>query len=160
MDTCHHHFLIALCSQSLYFLSHIFHGTARQRPSHMWDNTVCAILVAAILYFQIRAGVPRPVRLLAESKSSACRLQTFVQCLHGLFDFADNVRLICIGQEQIHRPVHFISGFGRVHVTAGRHHQSLWIQFSGTVQHLSGFAVRHIGYRAGIDHIDIRNLSE
>ena len=74
------------------------------------------------------------------------------------FQKADQILFFIIPDYNIYILIQLTHIRLRLHITAGRYDHCIRILFSGTMDHLSGLAVRHIGHGACIDHIDIRIL--
>ena len=53
MNSCQYNLLISIICQCPYFIRYIFHGTAADSSTCIWNNTICAKLVASILNFNI-----------------------------------------------------------------------------------------------------------
>ena len=53
MNSCQYNLLISVICQCAYFIKHIFHGTAADSSTGIWNDTICAELITSILNFNI-----------------------------------------------------------------------------------------------------------
>ena len=162
MDSGQYDFLITICSKCLYFLDHIFFGTASHSSSCIWNNTVRAELITSVLYFDIRSCMlsctAQMKILILLCMSDINKISCSFSLLFVLFEDLHNIFLFIITNHNINAIVHFL--ILSLHITAGCHYDCIRIHLSCLVQHLSGLTVRNVCNCACIDYINICTFFE
>ena len=165
MDTGQHNLLAAAPGEHAHFIQHIVHCPAPHPSTGKRNNTVCAELIAAILYLDIRpCACFRAANL--EILIFFCMIDVNLvrECLCILFfpavllilsEHGEQLSFPVIAEHDVNRRILLGRAVRRLHVAAGRHDNCIRIHLACPVQHLSGFAVGDIRHRARIDHIDI-----
>ena len=72
----------------------------------------------------------------------------------------NQLMLFIVPDHDVDRLIHEGLRLLGLHIAPGSHNDRIRILLLRPVQHLSGFAVRHVGHRTGIDDVDIRILRE
>jgi len=66
-----------------------------------------------------------------------------------------NVFFLVVSKHQVYRLILFQLALIGLHVASGGYHYGIRVHLLRFVEHLAGFTVCNIGYRTGIDHINI-----
>ena len=166
MDTGQHQFLKTIFCQSAGFQLYIFQFTASHPASGIWNNAITTELVASVLYFQKCTGMLGRMDDRQFFIFLLCMINiqhTFLFCAMVSFISRQHIKkilLFIISDNNINGCIRFCLLRRCLDITACCHHDRTRIHFFRLMDHLSGFAIRDIRHRTGIDNIHIRPVME
>ena len=179
MNSCQYNLLISVICQCTYFIKHIFHGTAADSSTGIWNDTICAELITSILNFNISSCMIsrlRQVKILVLFCLSDlfhldlcfsviflvlcilfifCYVTICIVCSFILFQCFDQILLLIISKHNVNAIIHLNLFFLRLDITSCSDNNCIRIHFSRPVQHLSRLAVRDICNSTCIDYIKV-----
>ena len=160
MDSGQYDLLIPIGRQCVHLRKHVLHFTAAHPSSGIRDNAVRTELVASVLYLYIGSGMlclsGHTHFLIFMGMCNVNQLYLwffFFYFSKMLIQDCDEIFLFIIADDNVNAVIRFRAL--RLHITTRSYDYCIRIHFSGSVEHLSGFAVSHVGNRTGIDHIHI-----
>ena len=157
MNSGKHHFLISGFCQAYHLRNYIFLLSGTDSSSGIGNNAITAKLITTILDFNIGSGMFHlcvQTQFLIFGFFSDFKTFVFYTC-HIIFQNLYNLFFLIITD------YHIDSGFFHccflccLGVASCSHYYCIRIFLFCPMQHLTGFPVRHVGNRTGINHINI-----
>ena len=159
MDAGQDHLLIARGCQLPHLGYNLIRSAAADASAGVWDNAVAAELVAAILNLQKGSGMIRNLvdgkALILMSLADFDHMAAVTLIFEIFFQDRNQILLFIVSDDDIYCQIRLQLLCCRLDIAASRNHHGIRILLLSPVQHLSGLAVRDIGYGTGVDNVDI-----